>query len=338
VDTVVFNKRLRYYQIDAIKALIKNGGGILSMPTASGKTFTIIEYLKIMGKKSLVIVTTLDIKQQWRDEIGDNKNIYVENYQNKSLKSIIKDYDIIVYDESHHTSASTIYSLATATKTNAILIGCSGTPFREDGEDLKLEAALGNIVYKIDRKTLINEGFISNATVKYIKCSFPNDGKFMEYQEVYKTNIVENKDRNDKIVKIAIDNALQKKQVLILITQIEHGTKLLEDIKLKEPNLRIIFMNGGSKDRKIKFTDYDIIIASNIYTEGVNIPAMDVLIIGSGGRSSIQLNQKIGRVLRKTDTKSHAIIYDFIDAPKHLKTHYKRRREILSEDFEVEDE
>jgi superfamily II DNA or RNA helicase len=62
---------------------------------------------------------------------------------------------------------------------------------------------------------------------------------------------------------------------------------------------------------------------------------MDVLILAGGGKSSIQLTQRIGRVLRKTSTKSHAKVYDFVDTTKYLDKHYKQRRELLSSEFEV---
>jgi ATP-dependent helicase YprA (DUF1998 family) len=45
------NPKLRDYQRDAIKTLLENNGGILSMPTGSGKTFTCIEFLKHYQKK-----------------------------------------------------------------------------------------------------------------------------------------------------------------------------------------------------------------------------------------------------------------------------------------------
>lgn len=330
---ITWNKILREYQREAITALLQNGGGILSMPTGSGKSLTIIEYLKIMSRKSLVVVTTLDIKRQWENWIGYNKLIDVKNYQMTGLKSIMKDYDIVVYDESHRVAAKTIYNLAMATKTDAIVCGCSATHYREDGESMRLEAALGRIVYSISRKKLIDEGYLSDAKITYIHTEYPNDGKYMDYSSVYKTNIVENDKRNKKIVDIALKEAKNNRKVLILVTQIEHGTRLLNDIKLLEP--KTIFMNGSSEDRNIDYDNYNIIIGSNIYNEGVNIPAINVLILSGGGKSTIQLTQRIGRGLRKTETKEYLQVYDFIDTPKYLNVHYNKRRELVEEEFEV---
>ena len=63
--------KLRDYQKDAILALIMNNGGSLIMPTGSGKTFTIIEYLKYMNMKTLVLVPTINLVKQWKEQVPD---------------------------------------------------------------------------------------------------------------------------------------------------------------------------------------------------------------------------------------------------------------------------
>ena len=99
---------LRPYQIDAINKLISNSGGILAMPTGSGKTLTTIEFLKkINFENGMIIVHTKDLKQQWDEELIDinsstEKVVIVKTYQSLNSKNNTIDlstYDIVIHDE-----------------------------------------------------------------------------------------------------------------------------------------------------------------------------------------------------------------------------------------------
>jgi superfamily II DNA or RNA helicase len=324
---------LRPYQRDAVYMLIKNRGGVLRIPTAGGKTITIIEYLKLMNMKTLVLVTTLDIKRQWQEY--NLPNITVSTYQNPQLKikGVMESYPIVVCDESHHCSCTTLYTLAMKTSTNTIIIGVSATK-RDDGDEMKVVAALGKIVYEISRKELIAQGYLANAIVTYLKPNFQTNGKYMDYQKVYNLEIVHNENRNWLIYTTAIQETQNHRKILILVSTLEHGNILYA---MFEPltKLKVIFMNGQSKNRDQDMTVYDIIIATSIYDEGYNLPSLSTLILGSAGKSSVKLTQRIGRVLRQKADGQLAHVYDFIDTPKYLKSQYLKRRMILEQEFEV---
>lgn len=327
--------KLRPYQLDAVNALLRNGGGILRIPTAGGKTITIIEYLKLMNRRTLIICTTLDICRQWREY--NLSNMTVSTYQNPELKKkeIMESYEIIVFDESHHASSKTIFGHAQRTNTNAILIGVSATG-RDDGEDMRVHAALGPIVYEISRKQLITEGYLANAEIIYLKPTFNIDGKYMNYQEVYNLAIVNNDYRNMLIQSTAIKEARNDRQVLVLVSTIKHGEIILDLLAPFRNELKIIFMNGKSKDRDQDMTGYNIIIATSIYDEGYNLPSLDTLILGGAGRSAVKVTQRVGRVLRQKHDGRIAKVYDFNDsAVKYLKKQYQERRKLLEQEFEV---
>jgi superfamily II DNA or RNA helicase len=72
--------------------------------------------------------------------------------------------------------------------------------------------------------------------------------------------------------------------------------------------------------------DIDVLIASRILDEGIDIKNFKVLIIASAGLSFVKTIQRLGRGLRVTDEKKSVTVYDFIDNtnPKLLK-HSKAR-------------
>ena len=334
---------LRDYQKEAIAALIKHHGGIICLPTGAGKTIMIIEYLKLMNLHSLVIVPTIDIRKQWQDY--GVPNMIVSTYQNPRLKDkeYIGRFNILVFDECHHVSAKSLYTLAMKTKTDTVLIGISASPTREDGEDMKINAALGEIVYHKPRRELIRQGWIANAKVYYLKPEFTDTGRYMDYQQVYLSQIVNNAHRNKLIISTALKEWRNGRKILILVSHIGHGDKLImealrqiQDQKII-PVPEVVFMNGKSKDRAQDMRIYDIIIATPIYDEGYDLPALDCLILAGSGKSEIKLVQRVGRILRPKPDGRPAIIYDCADSIKYIKGHYLKRRRLLAEEFEIID-
>ena len=72
----------------------------------------------------------------------------------------------------------------------------------------------------------------------------------------------------------------------------------------------------------------DVLIASKIFDQGVDIPELDALILAGSGKSSGRALQRIGRVIRKNDGKSIAIVVDFYDNAKYLRDHSEIRRKV----------
>ncbi|KKK88153.1 hypothetical protein LCGC14_2746020, partial [marine sediment metagenome] len=104
-----FSSGLRPYQVEAIKQLILNAGGIISLPCGSGKTKVMVEFLKKMEfEKSLVIVPTLFLKLQWQQQIKGSK-IDIMNFQSIKDFKFLENYKALVIDECHITPANTIY-------------------------------------------------------------------------------------------------------------------------------------------------------------------------------------------------------------------------------------
>ncbi len=115
--------KLRPYQTDCVLTALKYGRGIIKVATASGKSFiiaNIINELKVLGKikKSLIIVPTTNLVQQFRDDLIDygfdvsrigrlysefkelNNEILISTWQSLMTRhEILKNYDCVIGDE-----------------------------------------------------------------------------------------------------------------------------------------------------------------------------------------------------------------------------------------------
>lgn len=126
------------------------------------------------------------------------------------------------------------------------------------------------------------------------------------------THYVYNIKRNELIAQIA----KKHKRVLILFTRTEHG----EELKKLLPEAIMISGKSSMKERKkaemfLKENENAIVLASNIWSTGKDIPEIETFINASGGVSQIQQIQKMGRALRISNNtgKEIAIVYDFKD-------------------------
>ena len=314
---------LRDYQKIACKQIIINYGGILSLPTGSGKTVIGLKLLEIFNQPSLVIVPTLDLKLQWEKRLKTD-NIEVRTYQSLKSKSYLKQFKVVIFDECHVVAAKSLQLIGLNLNEDTITIGLSATPVMRDDDNLKVFGVLGNIVYELGLKYLINKRFLTDAIINITKLK-PFEDPFLDYNGMYNTYIINNPERNKKICKLAENH----NNVLILVDRIEHGKLLYSLLDHRD----VVFLHGKSKNRDD--LNHHIIIATSIFDLGIDIPRLETLILAGGGKSTIKTIQRMGRVLRLFNGKNKAQIFDFYDDAKWLEAHSKERIAIFKENFQV---
>ena len=322
-----YDNELRDYQKDAINEFLHYGLGIIQLPCGSGKTKLSIEIIKQLQLKTLVVVHTKELLKQWKQQYDGD----VFTYQ-KLIRdiSILEKYMFILYDECHLCKCKSIKLIAKNSKSLYVL-GLSASPQREDGHDKQIEEVCGQVIYKKDTKDLIEQNYLSNAEVYIKDIKYKND-YFETYNELYEDNIVNNIERNGHIINVCDNNS--DKYVLVLVDRIEHGEQLIKDIQFL--GINVIFFHSTMKKRNkiyedIKDKKYNIIISTQIFDTGIDLPFLDCLVLACGGKSSVKIIQRVGRVLRQNEGKSMAKIYDFNDNAKILKKHSKRRLDYYNE-------
>lgn len=265
------------------------------------------------------------------DEDGAKK----ENFDNKNKAKIakaIKGAEMVIYDECQFLATDTMQSINHASENAYYKYGFSGTPFRDDGADLLLEAVCGRQIVEITATELINDGWLVPPKIHLVNVPEYDGDLPDKYPSIYKTYIVENEVRNQKIIKTAKKLLEKGRRVLILVKNIKHGDILLSEF---DEDVVIYFVKGdvSSEERnqiRQEFIDgdIDIIIASAVYDQGVNLPNLDALILAGSGKSSTRALQRIGRVIRPAKGKEDAIVVDFIDNAKYLLNHTAKRVEV----------
>jgi len=172
-----FNGELRSIQKEAASEILKHNIGVLSAPTAFGKT-TIAAYLIAERKvNTLVLVHRRLLMDQWHERLklflntdsigrigggrGDRTGIIdvgmIQSLNHKGVvKDIVAEYGQVIVDECHHVSAFSFEQVLRQVKAKYIT-GLTATPVRKDGHHPIIIMQCGPIRFRGDARRQAHE-------------------------------------------------------------------------------------------------------------------------------------------------------------------------------------
>ena len=263
--------------------------------------------------------------------------------QKASVREVLSKCQAFIVDEAHVASV-VIEELGKYAKNAFYKLGLSGTPWRTDNQEIRIEGALGRKIIQVSASDLIERGFL--VPPKIFICKINEQHHANTYPEIYTSNIVNNWERNYRIKQFAEEFKLNGRPTLILVERREHGTileSMIEDA---------VFVPGGDKGeddptdeeknyrrRMLNAVENNeiILIATQWANVGVDAPRISCLILAGSNQSSVTTYQQVGRVLRCVgkdieesikNGKPDAIILDFSSDQKNLKTHINMRKKV----------
>ena len=153
------------HQVEGLKAWWEQGGrGVVVLPTGTGKTHLANMAIEQAGRPTLVITPTIDLMNQWYDELTlsfgvevgllgggyyDIQPLTVTTYDSAYLNMdrLGNRFGFIVFDECHHLPGPT-YGLAATCAIAPFRLGLTATPERADNAHTHLDQLIGPIVYR----------------------------------------------------------------------------------------------------------------------------------------------------------------------------------------------
>jgi len=251
----------------------------------------------------------------------------------QEVKDMVQSAECIIIDEGHYATDLVLKFLHAQSVSAAKRYIFSATPWREEGDELLVEAICGPKLVEISSSWLIERGYLVQPRIYFLKPP-KNEKKYSTYQDAYSGYIVHNESRNKMIVKAAKKLIDAGRSVLILFTRIDHGKNIGEI--LEEENLEYVNLDGSdSSERRLEVMksidsgDVKLVLASRIFDMGVDMPKLSALILAGSGKSKARTIQRVGRVIRTgPKDKKDAVVVDFEDDCKWLDKHSKLRREV----------
>lgn len=314
--------------------------------------------LIIVPDLTLVNQTYSDFKQynvsfsltKWTGTIKPdfNSNVIIANIdilRNKiEEQPWIKDVNLLIIDEAHkmgkgNKSSKLIEKIKTPNK-----FGFTGTLPTDNLDKWNVIGKIGSILIKKSSYELREEKYLTNVNIKIFNLlykdrpikvinsgnptdNYRNELQFLSY----------NKFRN-KIIQTACDKFYNN--ILILINNIDHGQHLYDILSSQLPNKKVYFIRGEvdveerDKVKQIMENSNDVVCVavSAIFSTGVNIKNIHMIIFAAGGKSFIRTVQSIGRGLRLNENKDALTIIDIADTLEYGIEHSEKRKEIYDEE------
>jgi len=363
------NLKLRDYQHDIVKQALNFGRGIIKVGTGGGKTLTIASILSSIyqnnmhGKMScLLIVPDLTLVDQtysdflqykvpftitrWtgshEPEFGcsviiANMGILQSRFEEQKW---LTNVDILVIDECHKLKkGNKIGKMISSIKTFH-KFGLTGTLPDTKIDEWNIVGKIGNVFYEKNSYELRTESYLTNAEIKVISIDYKDKVRYVPDQNKYKTELdfIYNNNFRNNIMKQVCEKF--KNNVLIMVNHIAHGEVLYNYLSSNLPDRKIYFIRGEveveERARVIKemeTSDNIICIAiSAIFSTGVNIKNLHMIVFASGGKSFIRIIQSIGRGLRLNPNKDKLSIIDLADKLRYSQEHAVRRQEIYTQE------
>lgn len=230
--------------------------------------------------------------------------------------------------------------------------GLTATPFmRGQYDNLLLQGVTGDVLAYVSSEYLIKNGYLTAPKVTMIKVpgllpmtiNFKASTKARaEYwRTVEYKGVVVNDWRNNRI---GAEIAAGPHPCMALVKTIEQANAIQRMAKMYNSNVPIVDGSWTAQQRRdivkgLRTGQVPAIIATTIFDEGIDIPEIRKVILGSGGKSQVKLLQRVGRGLRTAAGKHDVEIIDFGDQHHSmLKKHALLRMGIWKEQgFEVKE-
>ncbi len=341
---------LRDYQHKGVMAAATEKRGILWVPTGGGKTEIAAGLAVLLPGRWTFLVHRSTLLDQAAERferrtgltagrIGDGGWTVGERFTAATFQTLYQarnspqahklflETDGLIVDECHVLPADSFWGVAMNFTKAHWRIGLSGTPLaRGDRRSILAIAALGSVIYRIKTETLVEAGVLSRPKIRLIPVEQQSD--LPTWQGVYGECIVRSPERNKALVDAAVR---AQKPCLVFVKEVKHGKLLLK--KLERAGVSADFVWGtDSTDRRkdavkrLVRGDTEVLICSVIFQEGVDIPELRSVVVGSGGKSVIAALQRIGRGMRRAEGKDMFEVWDIADkGNKWLEKHTKTR-------------
>lgn len=354
---------LRDYQVEVVDRVVKMKRGILWLPTGSGKTEIAIGLTRALPGRWLFLVHRKTLMHQTakRYELrtglkagrfGDGLTDYDQPFTVATVQSIHKalrertlgpafflaDIEGVVFDECHTVASDQALSVLEKIPAG-YRIGMSGTPLaRGDNQSLLSVGALGPVIARIKPRVLIDAGVLAYPTITM--WPLRQHSTKPTFQGVYGDCIVRSAARNNLLIDIAVRAA---KPCLLFVKQINHGRVLARS--LGRAGIKCEFSSGKDSQQRreaalsaLERSDLDVVVCSVIFQEGIDVPSLASVVIGSGGKSVIAAIQRVGRGMRTDEGRKQTFeVHDIADSGnKWIQNHTRERMKAYKlEGYEV---
>jgi superfamily II DNA or RNA helicase len=351
---VKFTGTLRKDQKLAVREMFKHKVGVLSAPTAFGKTVTAAALIARRKVSTLIMVHRTELLRQWQERlisfleipkgdlgvIGGGKKkpsgkidiaVMQSLSRREDLPELLDSYGQIIVDECHHLSAFSFEAILKQAKARYVL-GLTATPFRRDGHQPIIFMQCGPV-----RHSAAKAETAPAQLEVWPKClpapDIPPDSPI---QEVFRLLTIDT-NRNSVIAADVLAAYREGRKVLVLTERTEHLPLLHAALENKVDHCFVLHGRLSKKQRTTVLADLEaldqssprvLLATGRLIGEGFDHPPLDTLVLAMPISWKGTLQQYAGRLHREHADKQDVRIYDYLenDQPQLARMWDKRLR------------
>ncbi|MEK7644710.1 MAG: DEAD/DEAH box helicase family protein [Patescibacteria group bacterium] len=347
-----------WYQEDGLKAIqrARQKGAVAAlvvMASGLGKTvtgaFDCLRFRKMHPKaRVLYLCHQNNILQQARTTFevihgnecsfgfyhGTKKDLDKVDFLFASLQTMRKqrksfrpdEFDYVIIDESHRTSADTYLDVVEYWKPK-FLLGMTATPNRTDGQDIR--KVFGREVFYLPLEEALAQGLLAPVDYRLLtdeiqlKRVIEAPGHRLSLAMLNRKVFVAKRDEEiisliQKHIRAVIDP-----RSIVFCESIEYCDRLSRLM----PNSIAIHSKVSFRERVIRLEMFrqgviPTLLVVDVFNEGIDIPKANVLVFLRSTSSPIVLFQQLGRGLRLSEGKTGVLVLDFVGNCERVKTIY----------------
>jgi len=327
------NKKFKFTgQKKALATMFEQEQGLIIRPPGTGKTQIALAFVANVKTRTLVLVHTEDILNQWVEyaekaipgiEIGviRGQEVEVGHLTIATVQTFHKlialdpakwsrMFGAVILDEAHHAAASTFEQCLNLLAAK-YRFGFTASPTRADAKHPYMRWVIGPVIHQ--------QKFKSRVPVKVVplrsRFYYGYRGQW-DWGNLLR-HLIADPGRNQLIAE-RVDYEIRKgNSVLVLSRRIEHLQNIAavteEPVEILAAALRSkperIEILSGFKSGKIK-----AVFATQLADEALDVPILSRVFLVHPGKHSGRIIQQIGRALREHPDKADAIVYDVVDS------------------------
>lgn len=361
------NRQPRDYQREAVTRARAHTQGVVTFPCGTGKTTTGIAIAHDLQQRTLVLVHTDDLLEQWiidvREMLGVEPGVVrggeAVHWADITIASVHKlrnmiangtvfgelsTFGLLIIDEAHHTPAETFTTVIEHIPAK-FRIGLTATPDREDGMTPLVYWTIGEELSSRTVQEMVKAGWLTMPRGFAVHTGLEYEytgGRPDKKTEAVARAVYTSKERNALVAKQAKDCFDRGLVTLVLTSRKSHLDKLAVAIAAETEQEPVAL--GGHSKRPLRLETLDrmrggdpiVVVAMPIFDEGVNVPALGAILLAFPESAEGRTMQRVGRLMRPYKGATPEL-YDFVDDKvEMLSNRWDERRSIFKNKIGIE--
>jgi superfamily II DNA or RNA helicase len=324
---LTFKGLLRPEQQEAVNKFFigdRARSGLLQAKPGWGKTFAACSLIARNNSKTLILVHTKLLFEQWLKEIGEQlpditagkigdgffsiQDVTVAIYKTayNNIEQLREEFSTLIVDEAHKCPAD-MFSTVVNNINAKVKIAITATPRRKDGKHIYLEDFFSTFkVVAEDSRDLA----VPSVTVVTTDFKFAIIDPKRDWSRAM-NKLCSDADYLQLIANKAISYIKQNRCPLIIGDRVQ----MLKDLQKLIPNSICVIGESDNAVREDALENlggtYKAILTTKLFDEGISCHRLDTLFFTCPSNNPVQWEQRIGRIERLHPQKQFPLVVDF---------------------------